>query len=159
MRQQWTLAEEDSDVSKKKKRVITVKGAHVPKPHDYKGKVRQFRLGVGLPTVEEIREELRGYRQVLLGHDDPPIALRGKGVATLMEYAEGVFSRACDIEQLILEAVDQGWISKSSSYHTLRTQELRSFKEMSRSAAELGSRRITYENLRVQQEMRGLESL
>jgi hypothetical protein len=147
------MAEQDTDMSKKKK-VVVRKG--VPKKRKYKGSVRSFTLGSGLPAPEIIREELRGYRAVLLGHEDPPIEM---GIITLMEVAEGYFSRACDIEQQILEAVSEGRLVDKTVYHSLRTQEIRSFKEMAKSATELGSRRITWENLRYQQEMRGLESL
>lgn len=137
------------------KRVIRrKKGAS--KPANYKGRVRQFRLGAGLPSPPAIRDELREYRDVLMGRKDPPI---DKGVLTLMEVAEGYFSRACEIEQEILEALADGRITKDSEYHSLRTQEIRSFKEMTKSATELGSRRLTFENLRAQQEMRGLESI
>lgn len=138
----------------KKKKVVTKKG--VPKPKSYKGKVRQFTLGEGLPSVTAIQEELDGYREVLFGREDPPI---DKGVMTLMEVAEGYYSRACEIEQLIYRAIADGVIPKSHPLNSLRTQEIRSFKEMTKSATELGSRRITWENVRTQQEMRGLESL
>lgn len=139
---------------KKKKKVIVHKG--VPKKREYKGRVREFRLGQGLPAPEVIREELRAYRDVLLGHEEPPI---NRGVLTLMEVAEGYFSRACDIEQQILEAQQTGRITKNGPYNSLRTQEIRSFKEMAKSATELGSRRLTAENLRAQQEMRGMEAI
>lgn len=141
----------------KKKVVRSVKG--VKKRPNYKGRVREFRLGRGLPDPQEIREELKGYRDVLFGRKEPPL---DKGVMTLMEVAEGYFSRVCEIEQNILEAQANGVLpseAKKNPYHTLRTQELRSYKEMFKSATELGSRRITFENLRTQQEMRGLESL
>jgi hypothetical protein len=134
--------------SKKKK----VKKAYKP---DYSGRVRHFHIAEGLPTPEEIRDELEGYREVLLGRVDPPYQ---KGVLTLMETAEAYFARACEIEQLILRAKAEGRLPKGSGYDTLRTQEIRSFKELSKSATELGSRRLTFENLRMQQEMRGLES-
>lgn len=137
------------------KRVVrTKKGA--PIPPKYKGRVREFTLGSGLPSPEKITRELKEYRDVLAGRADPPIQ---KGVATMLEVAEAYFSRACDIEQDILIAAREGRITKSSPYHSIRTQEIRSFKEQAKSAAELGSRRITWENLRYQQELRGLESL
>ena len=126
------------------------------KPQPYVGKVRQFRLGSGLPTPKEIRRELADYRDVLMGRKEPPLE---RGVATLMEIANGYFSRTCEIEQLILEAKAEGWLPKNKEYETLRTQEIRSFKEMSKAATELGSRRITWENLRFEQETRGLDAV
>lgn len=141
-------------MSKKKRTVKVTKG--VPKKPSYKGRVRQFRLGQGLPSPEAIRNELKGYRDILMGREDPPIQ---KGVMTLMEVAEGYFSRACEIEQEILEAQQEGRLPKTGEWNTLRTQEIRSYKELFKSATELGSRRLTFENVRVQQEMRGLESI
>lgn len=135
-----------------------VKRRKVPttKPHIYKGKVRQFTLGAGLQTPKQIRKELSGYRDVLMGREDPPLQ---KGVMTLMEVANGYFSRACEIEQLILQAKAEGWLPKNQGYETLRTQEIRSFKELFKGATELGSRRITWEELRFKQETRGLDAV
>jgi hypothetical protein len=144
-----------------KRKVIVHKGVK-PKPkkstHNYKGRVREFQLGSGLPSTKDILTELEGYRDVLFGREDPPL---DKGVMTLMEVAEGYFSRACELEQLIYEAVRDGRLvgKEKAVYNQVRTQNIRSFKELAKSATELGSRRITFENLRVQQEMRGLESL
>lgn len=128
---------------------------HKPQP-SYKGSVRQFRLGSGLPEPKAIRRELEDMRDVLMGRKEPPMQ---KGVATLMEIANGYFSRACEIEQLIYTAKAEGWLPKNKGYEQLRTQEIRSFKELSKAATELGSRRITFENLRYQQETRGLDAL
>lgn len=126
------------------------------KPHAYKGKVREFRLGSGLQSPSEIRAELEEYRDVLMGRVDPPIE---RGVITLMEVANGYFSRACEIEQLILQAKAEGWLPKNKGYETLRTQEIRSFKELSKGATELGSRRITAAQQRYEQERTGLEAI
>jgi hypothetical protein len=139
-------------MSKKKRKVVRRYKAPV-----YKGKrVREFRMGRGLPSPKEIRKELSQYRDVLMGRVDPPL---DRGVGTLMEVANGYFSRACEIEQLILEAKAEGWLPPKKGYETLRTQEIRSFKEMSKGATELGSRRITYEAHRYEQEKRGLDAI
>jgi len=126
----------------------------------HQSRIRYFRLGEGLPKPQDIRDELEDMRAVLLGYVEPPIE---SGLMTLMEVAEAYFSRACDIEQQILRAQEEGPITggnpKTNLYHTLRTQELRSFKEMAKSATELGSRRITAASLLVQQELRGRESM
>jgi hypothetical protein len=144
----------DKKKSKKKRTVVVKKG--VPKKQNHKGHVRSFTIGGGLPTPRQIRSELKGYRNVLMSREEPPMQ---KGVMTLMEVAEAYFARTCEIEQEILEAQQEGRIPKTGEYNTLRTQEIRSFKELFKSATELGSRRITFESLRYQKEMRGLESL
>lgn len=92
-------------------------------------------------------------RAVLLGEVDPPISM---GIQTLMEVAEAYFSRACDIEQQILRAKAEGRSNKI--YDSFRTQEIRSFKEMAKSATELGSRRITAMNMQLERERIGRES-
>jgi hypothetical protein len=143
-------------MSSKKKKIKTVKGVKTKTPLAYRGSVRHFRIPRGLPSPQEIRDELHGYRDVLHGWEDPPLE---KGVMTLMETAEAYFSRTCGIEQEILEAIANGVIKPKSEYHTLRTQEIRSYKEMFKSATELGSRRITFENSQTQKEFRGLESI
>lgn len=139
----------ESDMTRKA-RVPVAKGVR-------RHKIRTFRLGEGLPRPGDIRDELEDMRAVLLGHEDPPTT---NGILTLMEIAEAYFSRACDLEQLILRAEAEGKIMKgrNSQYHSLRTQEIRSFKEMAKSAADLGSRRLSAENLRWEQETWGRES-
>lgn len=125
-----------------------------------RSKIRIFKLGSGMTDPQDIRDELEDMRAVLLGTTPPPIQ---EGIMTLMEVAEAYFSRACDLEQQILRAQEEGRIvggnTKANKYHTLRTQEIRSFKEMSKSACELGSRRVTAASLLVQQELRGRESM
>lgn len=142
-------------MSKKVKRKVVRAPAPTKRP-DYKGKLRQFRIPSGLPTPDEIRKEIEHYRDVLHGRAEPPIQ---KGVMTLMEVAEGYFSRACEMEQMIYQGKAEGWLPKNMGYEQLRTQEIRSFKELAKAATDLGSRRITFENLRFQQENRGMESL
>jgi hypothetical protein len=138
---------------KKKKRAIR----KPPKiTRSYKGKLREFHIPAGLQSPSDIRDELEHMRDVLHGRIDPPIE---KGVITLMEVAEGYFSRACEIEQIILRGKAEGWLPKTQGYEQLRTQEIRSFKELAKAATELGSRRVTWETLRFEQERRGLESI
>jgi hypothetical protein len=109
-----------------------------------------------LASPTEIREELAGYRDVLMGRAEPPLF---KGIQTLMEVANGYFSRACELEQLIYTAKAEGWLPSGKGYETLRTQEIRSFKELAKGATELGSRRMTWEQRQREHENRGLDAL
>lgn len=120
-------------------------------------RVRSFKVGAGLPSPAEIRDELTDMRDVLLGRVDPPEAV-ARSVLALQEVADMFFGRACEMEQLILKAEAEGAIPKNSKYHSLRTQEIRSFKEQSKSAAELGSRRLSAEQLLFDQERTGRET-
>jgi hypothetical protein len=116
--------------------------------------LRHFRIGEGLPTPAEITQELEDMRDVLMGRVDPPVS----GVLALMEVADAFFARACELEQMILAGVREGRISKATQYQSIRTQEIRSFKELAKSAAELGSRRVTVEQMTQEKERRGMES-
>lgn len=103
--------------------------------------VRKFRLGEGLPDVHEMREELEGYRDVLLGRVPAPIP--GTGVDVLMECASAYHARALELHMLLLEGENDGIILRNSKAYKFRTGELRAFIDMAKGAAELGSRRIT----------------
>jgi hypothetical protein len=113
-------------------------------------------VGQGLPKPSEIRTEMERMRDVLMGRREAPV----HGILALMEVADAYFARACEWEQLILAAEADGRVpkGKDSKYHSLRTQEIRSFKELAKSACDLGSRRLTAANLRHEQESRGRES-
>lgn len=106
--------------------------------------VREITTGEGLPEVEELEEELEGYMDVLMGRVPPPI---DEGHLTLMEVADAFFARACEIQYHILKAEREGGVFKGSNYYKFRTGELRSFLELSKRAADLGSRRLTQARL------------
>lgn len=93
-------------------------------------------------------------RDVLMGRTPSPV----QGTLALMEVADAYFSRACEMEQIILRGERDGVISKQSALYKFRTQELRSFKDMAAAASNLGSRRLTMEVQRSEQERRGRES-
>lgn len=132
-------------------KVVRVKGVQAPKT-----RVRVFHIGEGLPKPKAIRKEMAEMRDVLMGRVEAPVT----GILALMEVADAYFARACEWEQLILAAEAEGRITKGkdSPYHQLRTQEIRSFKELAKGAADLGSRRLTAESLRHEKESRGRES-
>lgn len=103
-------------------------------------RLRDVPLELGLPKLEDLVAEFDHYRDVLLGRVEPPIDV---GVGTLMEVADAYFARACEVDQLIHQGEREGGIFKNSNYYKFRTGELRSFLDLSKRAAELGSRRIT----------------
>lgn len=102
--------------------------------------LRLFDVPSGLPTVGQLREELEGYWDILLGRVDPPVSA---GIATLMEVANALYSRAKEIESLIDQLEATGRVPASHPHARFRKTELRRFIEMSSKAVELGSRRIT----------------
>ncbi len=92
---------------------------------------------------------------VLLGHDEPPI---DTGISTLMEVAEGYYARLAEITRQILRAEREGEIRKGSEYYKIRTGELRIMLELCSRLGNLGSRRITAEELRFRKTTYGRES-
>lgn len=117
--------------------------------------VRTITLGSGFPTVAEMWEELLDMTDVLLGRAVPPI---NHGSLTLYECADAFYSRASELTMLIQHAEREGTVPKGSNYMKFRTGELRTFTEMCKRAADLGSRRLTEEQLLVERERLGRES-
>lgn len=101
-------------------------------------------LPAGLPPLDELYDELLGYANVLAGREDPPVESPYLG---MMEVAVAYYARACEIEMMIFEGEHNKEILKGSEYYKFRTGQLRSFKEMSKMMADLGSRRLTQEDL------------
>lgn len=119
------------------------------------GHLRAVRLGEGIPSLVELVDELQSMTDVLLGRTQPDIDARH---LTLMEVADAYFARASEIQMLLQKAEREGTITRGSAHYKFRTGELRTFLEMSRRAAELGSRRLTEEQLVWEMEMYGRES-
>lgn len=100
----------------------------------------------GLPTPEEIQDELLGYCDVLLGRVEPPIR---SPYLDLAEVAVAYYARALELDMLIHEAErdQKSGIVRGHPLVRIRTGALRSFIEMSKKMAELGSRRLSQEQL------------
>lgn len=119
-----------------------------PKAAQYSQKLVSVELPAGLPEVDDVYTELQGYTDVLLGREDPPVE---SPYLTLAEVATAYYARACELDALIHEGQDKGTITKGSQYYRIRTGVLRTFIEMTRKLADLGSRRLTQEQLITQQ--------
>lgn len=101
-------------------------------------------LPAGLPTVEAILAELHEYWDVLLGRVDPPVDSPYLG---LMECAVAYYSRAQELDALIHEGEGTGAVKKSDPYYRVRVGPLRAFLEAARKHCDLGSRRLSQEDL------------
>lgn len=64
-----------------------------------------------------------------------------------MEYAVAVYSRAQELEALIHQGEIEGSIKVKSTYYRVRTGPLRAFLEAAKKHADLGSRRLSQEDL------------
>ena len=119
------------------------------------GKLRAVPLGAGVPAISSLVAELQDMTDVLRGRDQPPI---DAGHLTLMEVADAYFARASEITMLLQQAEREGTITKGSAHYKFRTGELRTFMELARRASELGSRRLTEEQLLWEMQQHGRES-
>jgi hypothetical protein len=120
-----------------------------------RGQIRAIQLGEHLPDLPHLAAEIYDMTDVLLGRVDPPY---DHGVMTLMETADAFFARASEIHMLLQKGEREGTISKGSAHYKFRTGELRTFLEMAKRAADLGSRRLTDEQLRFEQSKLGRDS-
>ena len=118
--------------------------AAAPSHVQFGQKLTDVPLGLGLPGVEELQDELLGYTDVLLGREVPPV---DSPYLSLMEIASAYHARALEIEMLIHNEEQHRRVVRGSPHYKFRTGQLRSFIEMSKRLADLGSRRLTQETL------------
>lgn len=104
----------------------------------------EVEVGLGLPSVEALWHEIKGYMDVILGRVDAPVLSPYLGLA---ECSTAYYCRAQEIDALIHAAEREGAVMRGSALYKFRTGELRSFIELSKRASELGSRRLTQEQL------------
>lgn len=115
-----------------------------PKDVQFGHKLSSVPVKYGLPSVDELWEEISEYMDILLGRKDAPIQ---SPYLTLAEVATAYYCRAQEIDAKIHAGEREGDIVKGSPYYRFRTGELRSFIELSKRSSELGSRRLTQEQL------------
>lgn len=127
---------------------------HMKKPGEGL-RLRAVKLGDGAPSIPEMQNELLDMWDVLLGRKDSPI---NHGTMSLMEVADSYFARASEMTMLLQQAEREGTITRGSAHYKFRTGELRTFMEMAKRAADLGSRRLTDEQLHLEREALGRES-
>lgn len=69
----------------------------------------------------------------------------------LAEVATAYYARALEIDMLIHRLEDEREVLRGQPYYRIRTGVLRSFIDMSKRMADLGSRRLTQEDLITRQ--------
>jgi hypothetical protein len=137
------------------RRINTMKIARRPNHQDvqFSQTLTQVTLGLGLGEVDDLRDELLDYTDVLLGREQPPI---NSPYLNLAEVATAYYCRAREIEMLIYEAEREGAVLRGMPHYRFRNGALASFIELSKKMADLGSRRLTQEQLL--QSMREIDS-
>lgn len=147
-----------------RKRVRTVEEVPKPLPPKPRSKVRKrdkahtlraVPMGVGIPNISKMSSELLDMTDVLMGRVPPPVDV---GHLTLMEVADAYFARASEMTMLIQKSEREGFTARGTALYHFRTGELRTFMEMAKKAADLGSRRLTAEQLHYEMELHGRES-
>lgn len=116
-----------------------------PKP---KKKAIAVKIGEGLPSLHDMREEIDAMMSVLLGRESTPV---DSGILTLHEVAFAYYARATEMTMSIHRGEANGTVLKGSGVYKFRTGELRDFMELCKRAQELGSRRVTYAKLEWEQ--------
>lgn len=96
------------------------------------------------PTPDEAWREIFSYIRVLTGQTEPPVHSPYLG---MMEVATAYLSRALLMDALILQAERDGRIARGSAWQKFRTGELDRFQSIARRCCDLGSRRLTQEQV------------
>lgn len=117
---------------------------HQSKVTQFGERLSEVSVGTGLPTVDEMNEELLYMCNVLLGKEESPVQSPYLG---LCEVATAFYGRGCELDMLIHMAEQEEQIPRGHPLQKLRTGQLRTFNEMARKMADLGSRRLTQERL------------
>jgi hypothetical protein len=134
---------------------IKIRAAH-PSHVQFGRRLTEVQLPLGLPSYDRILDELQGYCEVLLGHKDPPVE---SPYLSLMEVAAAYHGRACEIEMLIFTGEQNGTIKRGDPHYKLRNGQLEAFKSLTRKMFDLGSRRLTQEDLLTRQRLDAGERL
>lgn len=102
--------------------------------------VTMFPLPSGLVSLDDLKAEIDTMTEVLMGRKPPPVEA---GIMTMLEVASTYLGRALEIQLYLLRGEQEGQIIPKSPAYKFRTGELRTFVELVKSKAELGSRRVT----------------
>lgn len=126
---------------------VTIRRA-TPRDAQFGRRLIDIQIESGLPHVSQLSDELKHMADVILGRMDSPLE---SPYLALAEVATAYYCRAQEIDMLIHEQERKGNVEKGSALYLFRTGEVRAFIELSKRAAELGSRRLTQEQLLEQQ--------
>lgn len=107
-------------------------------------------MEAGLPSMDDLKAEIDNMVDVLMGRTPSPI---DSPYLAMQEVATAYHSRAQELDMIIHGLEREKEISKGSQYYLFRTGELRAFIELCKKCAELGSRRLSQEQLLNQQRL------
>ena len=110
-------------------------------------------LGHGLPTLEECFDELTGYATDLARYYDPEIPFGNTN--DLLEVASAYLARAYDLERLLHQREQVHKLPRGCPEQRFRTGALESFICQAKVLRDLGSRRLSFAQLRYDSEKTG----
>ena len=130
--------------------VKVIPSVKAPEAKTFSRRLVEVEVLEGLPSIDDLHDELLHYVNVMLGRADPPLEIDGFYL-DLMEVAAAYYARAKEIDMLIHWEEQNRRVIRGSPYYKFRTGQLRSFIEMSKMMADLGSRRLSQERLLSEQ--------
>lgn len=113
-------------------------------------------IGHGLPTLEECNAELNQYSEHLrtfYAEDDVHIPITN--LLDLLEVATAYLARAYEIERLLHQREQVHSLPRGCQEQRFRTGALESFISQAKILRDLGSRRLSYAQLRHDSEKTG----
>lgn len=110
-------------------------------------------LGHGLPDLEECFDELTGYAVDLARYYDPDIPIGA--TLDLLEVASAYLARAFDIERQLYQREQTHSLPRGCPEQRFRTGALESFIAQAKVCRDLGSRRLSFAQLRYDSEKTG----
>jgi hypothetical protein len=105
---------------------------------------------MGLDAVEILSDEIQDMTDILLARADAPIE---SPYLALQEVATAYYARAQEMDMQIHKLEREKLVHRGEGYYKFRTGELRAFLELAKKFAELGSRRLSQEQLLAQQRL------
>jgi len=121
-----------------------------PRHVQFSHRLTEVETDQGLADVKDLWAEIKEYTDILLGRVQAPVS---SPYLELAEVATAYYARALEIDMWIHAAEREGDVMRGSPLYKFRTGELRSFIEIAKKCAELGSRRLTQEALLQQQRL------
>lgn len=111
-------------------------------------KLTEVPVGDGLLDVDDLYDELIYYTDILLGREQPPVE---SPYLSLCEVATAYYARALEMDMMIHNEERKRNVIRGHPLYQFRTGSLRAFIDMSKRMADLGSRRLTQEQLLADQ--------
>lgn len=129
-------------------KIVPSEVVRAPSHVQFSQRLTDVPVGEGLLDVDDLYDELMEYTDVLLGRAIPPL---DSPYLQLCEIASAYYARGLEIDMMIHNEERKHNVVRGHPLYKFRTGSLRSFIEMAKKMADLGSRRLTQEQLLADQ--------